>query len=249
MQSPSAEELNAMTLQVGLVGSDGIVLASDRLVQVYENGSRSVTRTSKFLHGADALCCYSGDSVSEQTAYEIRDHDWSTVDSRDMEAVRSVLRDLGNAGYNKAQALYGVLPGIVRKVLAVHSDQLWLLTISAQNTSLANQVLDRAVAGDIENTSRYFMNKYANQCESSSVSELIRLAAYTILAAGEENPHGVGGLELYAIPTGKRSILLSAAQEQELGTWFKKTAAFIQKKFATPFNYLRQTPFEAYPGG
>src|SRR5205814_871985 len=189
--------------------------------QQYENGSRSVSRSSKFLQCPRALCCFSGDSISEQAAYGIKDHDWNAADSGDMEAVRSILREIGNAAYNNAQALYVTLPGIVRKVLAVHSDQLWLLTISGQNTSLANRVLDRSVAGDIENTSRYFMNKYANWCNLRPITELIRLAAYTILAAGEENPHGVGGLEVYVIPAGQRPILLSAAREQELEAWFK----------------------------
>lgn len=72
-QLVQTEDSNAMTLQVGLVGSDGLVLASDRLLQQTDGaGGRSVSYTSKFLQGDGVLCCWSGDSVSEWAANSIR---------------------------------------------------------------------------------------------------------------------------------------------------------------------------------
>src|SRR5690348_15667236 len=66
-----------MTLQVGLVGLDGTVLASDRLLQQWESGVNagesgySLTMTSKFVAGNGLLCCYSGDSIAQLTAQNI----------------------------------------------------------------------------------------------------------------------------------------------------------------------------------
>jgi hypothetical protein len=235
---PSIEELNSMTLQIGLVGVDGLVLASDRLVQQYESGSRSVSIVSKFLQGAGVLCCYSGDYISEQSAYGIQKHEWTAMSSRDKETTRSVLIGIGNEAATKAETKDGTLSNCARKVLAaLYGEQLWLLEPGGQNTSIANQVLDRAVAGDTENTCRYFINKYANDCYCTPVDKLIRLAAYTVLAAGEENPHGVRGLEIYVIPLGGSPILLGTAQELELAAWFKETAGLIQKKLTRSFTY------------
>jgi hypothetical protein len=238
MQWPSVEELNAMTLQVGLVGNDGIVLASDRLFQSYEYQARSVSRGSKFLSGAGVICCCSGDSLAEQSAYGVRDYDWTAVVSSDVEANQSALRQIGNTAFRNMQTQFGTVRNVVSKVLVVlHEDQLWLLDATVHNGCTARLVPDRQVTGDIGNTCRYFMNKYANFSNLRPVSELISLAAYTILAAGEENPYGVGGLEIYVIPTHKPPILLSAAQEQELEIWFKEAAESIRDRLLHPFDY------------
>lgn len=222
-----ARKLNAMTLQVGLVGSDGIVLASDRKIRTLEYGSDSVSMGSKFLRGAGSVCCWSGDSISEQCAYAVRAYDWATVPD-DVEEMRSALKQLGNSAYRATEDQHGVPLNCIRKVLAAVRNQLWVVEIGGRDTSTANQVLDRAVTGDIHNTCRYFMNKYANDCYFSPVNNLIGLAAYTILAAGEENPYGVGGLEVYVIPAGQPAILLDAARERDLKIWFERTAETIR---------------------
>jgi len=101
--------------------------------------------------------------------------------------------------------------------------------------------LDREVTGDIENTCRYFMNKFANWCNLRPIAELIPLAAYTILAAGEENPHGIGGLEVYIVPTRRAAVRLNPTQEEELKVRFKKTAESIRDQLLQPFDYISGT--------
>lgn len=240
MRRPSVEELNAMTLQIGMVGSDGIVLASDTMVQQYENDSRSVSHCSKFFLGAEVLCCYAGDTIAERCAYGIRSHDWSPIaSSSEKEDTRLALIQIGNLECRKTEDQYGTLPNVIRKVLAViHSNQLWLLEINGKDGSTANLIRDRAVSGDVANTCRYFMNKYANDCLVRPISELICLAAYTILAAGEENPHGVGGLEIYVIQTRKPPVLLNATQEQALKDWFKQTTKVIKNRLSRQFDFI-----------
>jgi len=146
--------------------------------------------------------------------------------------------EIGNAACRKVEAQFGTVPGAARKVLTVlHRDQLWLLDISVQNGAVARPILDREVAGDTANTCRYFMNRYANWCNLRPIAELVPLAAYTILAAGEENPYGVGGLEVVVVPKGEVPLFLSGERERELESWFRETAKLIQRKLSDPFNY------------
>jgi hypothetical protein len=146
--------------------------------------------------------------------------------------------EIGNVACRTVAAQFGMVPGAARKVLAIlHGDQLWLLDISVQNSAIARPIPDRDVAGDGANNCRYFMNKYANSCNLRPIAELIPLAAYTILAAGEENPHGVGGLEVVVVPRGEAPLFLSSEQERKLEAWFRKTAKSIQRKLAGPFDY------------
>jgi hypothetical protein len=230
-----AKELNEMTLQVGIVGSNGIVLGSDKLLQQYENGGRSTSTVSKFRQGTSAICCYSGDSIAEKTANDIQSHDWSDITG--VESIRSTLTALGDTAFSKSVAEYGGVPKVVRKVLTVlHHEQLWLLDIMGSATSVANRIEDKAVAGDVDNTCRYFMNKYAIDCYLRPVSAAVRLAAYTILAAGEENPHGVKDLELFVIPKGKEPIPIGTEQIQELKLWFEKSANEIRATVLAPFD-------------
>ena len=221
-----------MTLQVGLVGSDGIVLTSDRLVRQFENGSSSVSNMSKFAEGPGVLCCYSGDKIAQLAAYNVcKDL------ANDNQSPTDCLRAIGNRTIAKATTLYGQLPGAIRKVFVVFRDKLWLLELGDDGTSIANHVQDRAIAGDIANTCRYFANKYANNCQQSPVKELVRLASYVVLAASEENPYGIGGLEVFVVPNGKTPIRLAQEQEQELEKWFRKTARSIQRQLASPFAF------------
>lgn len=100
----SKDTLNAMTLQVGLVGIDGLVVASDKLLQQYEMGARSVGLVSKFLRGPTAICCYAGDILAERAAYKVRDAEWQQ--ELDIEQVRSSLVAIGDAVCQNAETEY-----------------------------------------------------------------------------------------------------------------------------------------------
>jgi hypothetical protein len=224
--------------QLSLIGRFW-VSPKDRLEQAFESTARSPLRTSKFLRGVTSLCCYAGDDTSKLAAYDIQATDWSDLKfTDDFEEIRSTLRLIGNSRYNIMEERNGgVSMPAVRKVLAFICNQLWVLSINGKNTSTADQVFDKAVSGDIINTCRYFTNKYANNCYVSPVCDLIRLAAYVVLAAGEENPYGVGGLEIYVVPHGKLPVALSVSQEEDLAAWFKAATLSIKAELSQPFNY------------
>jgi hypothetical protein len=227
-----------MTLQVGIVGTDGIVIASDQLCQQQEYGSSICVKSSKFHQGPGVICCCSGDSVAEVAAYGVRNYEWAAV--TDPDAIRLALIEIGNTTIDKFVAQYGPLAPVIRKVLVVLHDQLWLLIIGV-GTSVANRIEDKVVAGDIHNTCRYFTNKFAVACYHRPMNKAIRLAAYTILAAGEENPHGVRYLEMFVIPNGRDPIRIKSEQTQELELWFKQTVETIGAMLLASFEIAPST--------
>jgi hypothetical protein len=234
----TAEEQNAMTLQVGLVGIDGIVIASDRLLQQTDGlGGRSVSYISKFLQGEAVLCCWSGDSVSEHAANIIRDVKWSDV-PREKEAVRAELKRLGNQALAEKEEAWKDAgqqpPQFVRKVIVGCHDTLWLLEIQ-HPSSTANPFQDRVVAGDPANTSRHFMNKYADGSYQLPVTQLVTLAAYVVLQAAEEHPKGIGGLELVVLPKGGVPLFLNSEQENQLTQRCKRISLSIEGHLREPF--------------
>jgi hypothetical protein len=119
-------------------------------------------------------------------------------------------------------------------IIACH-DELWLLEVGLPR-SLAHPRV-RVVAGDIENTARHFINKYGQDCESQPLDRLVTLAAYTVLVAGEENPHGVRGLEIAVIPKGGAPIFLTSEEEQELKRLSDGLDAAIRERLLQPFKY------------
>jgi hypothetical protein len=219
-----------MTLQVGLVGNDGIVLASDRLINDIEDSSRFPRFGCKFRCVNGVVCCHSGDFVAELGAREVSRSSW------DGKPVVQTLEDIGNGVFQYVETEYGPMSSgsAIRKVLcAIPESGLWLLNIA--RISVVNPVRDRVITGDVKNTARYFFYKYAADCTTRPVAQLIPLAAYVILAASEENRDGVGGLEVAIIPTGKDPIFLSGEQERALERDSSAIRKYLGKRLLRPF--------------
>ena len=236
------EDLNRMTLQVGLVGNDGVVMVSDRLKQSFEHGARSLSLTSKFFSNPHLTCCWSGDIVAEYAANAVAAiNNWPAIDSG-KESIRAALIAAGERGWQQSESTGAQRVNVNRKVMVAFpkTASLWLLEVG--QATIANPCLDRQVAGDIENTARYFINKYAEGCQKRSIETLITLAAHVVLAAGEENPHGVDGLEVIVIPRGGPAVTLSQSQEHDLKEWFKKTRETVSRQLLRPFDYRPVTP-------
>jgi hypothetical protein len=207
MQWLYEQEFKTMTYQVGLVGADGFVLASDQMLKQFEGTELHRGLISKFLSAPGVTCCWSGDSVAEHAANAVHRLDWAAI-PREKEEIRRALIEAGDGEYRRMAKLAGPLFVIPRKVLvAAHNETLWLLEVGER--SIANQRLDRVIAGDTENTARHFIKQYAEGCYLRPVDDLIFLAGYTILAAADENPCGVGGLEIAVFRPGREPRFLS----------------------------------------
>lgn len=236
MQYPSTEELNRMTLQVGLDGENGLVITSDRLLQQFEGGGKSIDRRfSKFFSAPGLTCCWSGDTIAEHTANSIRrvwmEHPFAKS------AVQNELQHAGDISWAEHEALaerrgHPLNLGVTRKVIVACHDELWLLEV-CRPRSLAHS-RSRVVAGDAENTACHFINKYGTD-PNLPVSRLITLAAYAVIVAGDENPTGISGLEIAVIPKGAEVFFLTAEQEKALEGRCRAIAENIGEQLLRPF--------------
>jgi hypothetical protein len=227
---PTPEELNAMTLQVGLVGSDGIVLASDRLMQQIEQGARSTGTVSKFLYSDSVTCCWSGDSMAENAANKVWDLDWTSVTD-----LRRQLVSIGKETKEECGRSFEPGTAIRKVIVACHAlPSLWLLDLTWASPTV-HERLDCVATGDSGNTCRHFLNRYAPGCEVRPVAELVRLAAYAVLVAGDENPRGIAGLEVVVVQNGK-AVFLTKEQERELMGYSEALSETIRQELMRPFS-------------
>jgi 20S proteasome alpha/beta subunit len=183
--------LRIMTIHVGLLGSDGIVIAGDR--QIVENGpgnARSFTQSSKFSKNQHMVCCWAGGKPATEAAREIADVDWTSVTNRE-----EGLRECGRKIYKAFEQ--GSYWGTMHKVIVGFSDGE-LFELSVEKLSGVMPPSDRIVIGDKYNSARLFTNLYYKK--GRPVSELVFLAAHTALMASRENPAFVNGLQVAILP-------------------------------------------------
>jgi len=240
MQRSPIQELKFVTLQIGLVGIDGLVIASDRLVgqmeidrETFAPGFSTFT-TTKFEVGKDFLCCLSGDKIAERAAITVRD--FKFADGR-----RSVKEMLESAG-NEAWKHYENVPfdAVTRKLIVASSKPEWSLwQLEIDELSLARPVYDKVIAGDPINSARHFVTNYAplGGPIPLPINRLIFLAAHGIVRAGKEHPRGVGGLEVVVIPKSGSPTFLTPEQERELKKRSESLDASIGEQILADFDY------------
>jgi hypothetical protein len=201
----SEEQLNRMTLQVGLVGSDGIVLASDKCVigyagmgSVYDHSqSRKIENLAK--HGM--AYAYSGDETAVLTGRELaRKLDGGTFD---FDNVATSLENIGDSVFKLEEGRLGegFYRNVNRKLLVVDyrkeldAPQLWELVIQDVR-SMAKPIYDKIVVGDYGNSARFFQYYYRS---SIPIEKLKQLAAQIIVSGHKVNPFAVEGLDIASI--------------------------------------------------
>jgi hypothetical protein len=236
-----------MTLQIGIVAADGLVVASDRLQGAFEGSGYTTILTSKFLQGEDVLCCWSGDSVAERAANIVRSLNLSGRTKK--EQIRSALIEAGNrawldigapAGWHEWQPTRKLIVAIWKS-----ATPLWVMHVSP--TTIANPVLDKVVIGDDKNTARHFANNYIPYPPPSR-ADLVLLASHVILTGALENPSGVRGLEIVTIPSGGEPLFGSSDQELELVRRSEAIRESIATMLSGPVNVNAPTPSEAAGG-
>jgi hypothetical protein len=138
-----------MTMQAALVGNDGIVIASDRMMQVFAyntngEGTRTQSHTSKFVNEGEIVCCYAGDQVACAAANEIAK--LGRLGTTNHEVRNSLVRTavkVYESAFTKTGAMFE--RNCYRHVLAVYRNILWHVDI--RPTVTANTVCDRIVVG------------------------------------------------------------------------------------------------------
>ncbi len=219
-----------MTLQVGLVGSDGVVLASDRLVNTSDQGGAIFKKTNKFIVSKDVVCCWSEDEVGRAAASRIRDLEWSQA------ATDAGLRSCANEAW--ASKFPNPIPDSrawPRKVLVAFLSNCSLWEVEVRPDAFVKQILDRTIVGSMRSTAQHLTNNYFPD-SPQPVERLIFLAAYTILMGAREDGASIAGLQIAILLKGEQPRFLSNAEELELtqrsDQMYKSLKQELLRKFA-----------------
>lgn len=191
-----------MTFQIGMVGRDGVLLASD-MKRTYVPNVRGCYRSSseqpKIIvppGGHVAYCC-SGDELTEAAARLFCDR---TDNFADDSAIKKALEGAAQEAMSQAR-MPGSAPlsggsSLFAYRSAREKIQLWCLEMRSSLVAAphATPEFKHVINGDRGNPAGFFIERYFQQCKP--IQDLVALAAHTILIAGRLNPAGVSGLEI-----------------------------------------------------
>lgn len=193
-----------MTLLVGLVGNDGIVLAADKCLIEFaekENDCNDVVGGRKIfqLEGHKAVYAYVGDWATLLVGRELTlCLDDGRFNYRD---IRTSLEEIAAKGFRDAVNFVPQRPfsaDIRRQILAVFygaevsEPQLWGVTIG--RIPSAAQVDGISIAGAMGNTARFFAHYFEY---NRPVANLTRLAAHVVLMGHKDG--FIDGLDVVTV--------------------------------------------------
>ncbi|HXX23400.1 MAG TPA: hypothetical protein VEO19_09640, partial [Terriglobia bacterium] len=168
-----------MTLQVAMVGTDGIIVASDRQVMLYD-GPRATRLSSKIIKSRSkgVVLAWSGHDI----AYEISRRILNEEEKFDFEFEedKQPIEEIARAAYSEEyegkhdpQSQFGEI--II--VSASNLSNFYTLKMSSERQCRLTAILDKAIAGDIKNPVHFFVETYYKKTE---ICNLLTLASYTI---------------------------------------------------------------------
>jgi hypothetical protein len=191
--SIQVEGESPMTMQVAMVGTDGIVLASDTKWTNQSGGAAFDEHSSKIridstgkLAASLARNMGTSRAIAKAISEELSDADWINPCGR-MEAVAREI--LTSATQKSAECL----------IASAHSSlRLFHLEVTTGDglaiSPNCREMQGKAIAGDRVNSSVFWSEMYYR--EGLPVKYLIPLAAHLILTAGRVGRGGIGGLEI-----------------------------------------------------
>lgn len=182
------EEL-PMTMQVGMVGSDGIVIAGDTRHYVEYEGrpwrSYSSSKIKLDNTGQIAIACARNIDIS----FRIADQIFAAIPSVAVEGRAGKIRDIGSC----------LAVGVDAECIVAISEpvlSIFFLQCDSKGDARCDHV-DRCVAGDGGNPAYYWAERYYNR--NLSMNQLVRLSAHIVVAAGSMNNGSVRGLEMVTL--------------------------------------------------
>lgn len=191
-----------MTFQIGLVGADGVLLASDLLYAsrdeitgvwtTFKAGKIEITPDGKL-----AYCCAGGawsDSVIKAflgtKIHPIRDN-----------LILSGQLTWQHAGKERENPFWkGSILLVERGEGAI---TLWHMNSNLPVNAL--RILDKKTQGDDGNVAQFFLERYFKG--GQNIKQLVPLAAFSVLMANKINPSGIDGLEMLLCTTSGFSVV------------------------------------------
>ncbi len=201
---PDPEEI-PVTFQLGIIGEDGVLLASDTLcTAITPYRSRYNSPKIQLEEEKHVAYCWAGDALGKLLEQEIS----SGLDNLKYTEAKTFLQRAAHAAISKASAIRATDPGrqfyscTLLITAPTHSGRMALWKVQASAPPLGGpqvtfeEILDRSLAGDQSTSAVFFTERYFPRNQTLPIRNLIPLAAHTVLLAGKLNPVGIGGLEM-----------------------------------------------------
>lgn len=206
---PSCEDI-PVTFQVGMVGSDGVLLASDMKARSTAGQQEGIsagvdfpsTAEKLFHYDRHAYCIAGNDNTIRWIANGVHERfEKQGSAALDSEAVRSLLWDAVNEICkprvdqfgNPGLPLHYRVPGTMLLAYRGHREvELWRIDLTGFGPGVY-RVFDKTLQGDAANSAAFFLLRYYRV---APINQLLPLAAHCILTAAKVNPSGVEGLEI-----------------------------------------------------
>ena len=183
---PTIVEEVPMTIQFGLVGSDGVAIVGDTLHFDSSSAIRTTFKASKIRYNSRGTIAiaWAGDGngllVSKRIAQEMPD-DCDIPQLRIEEIEEKTWDSLTYGG-----------DSVLLIAMRTPEPRLFRLHLGKVGASIHN-VLDRVCSGDAPNIAAYFVERYYQR---RPIEELAAIAAHSVLLAHKFNSGGIGGLEI-----------------------------------------------------
>jgi len=198
---PHPEEV-PVTFQIGMVGNDGVLLASDRLyTQIGPGASRRTWHSDKIFIRDDKniAYCSAGDDVAARAAQLYYESIKISVDQLDLPAWQALHLSSGNAlreDEGTAQIENRSCGSLLVADLRSQAIELWYSEVKRPPVSAYKITEHYVCVGDSQNSAGFFLERYFPKDHKLPLTKLTTLAAHAVLMAGATNPTGVAGLEI-----------------------------------------------------
>lgn len=216
-----------MTFQVGLLGHDGLVIASDRRAVAEGNSttdSRWVRQTSevrKILLRPDTLdfvCVYSINEVAaDMAARLVEDRFLSGFKSNQdvIQRLRTKCEEIIQS-YAPQYRPIGPTLMVALPTAATHITRLWRIAFFP--SPIVRENSPRIYGGDAGNSAIYFAERFQDQGNERkrSVEELKAIAAHIVLEGYQLNRTYVGGLDLLVCKDGNDPYFVEGDELRKL---------------------------------
>lgn len=218
-----------MTFQVGLCGTDGIILASDTKV-VTQGGARAGWTSNKIFPCPEKGLAYA--CAGERTALLAGQIFSEKCKSRDLECddldevLRSAGREAWRKEYGEAQIPRSQLQVSTLIVAWTNENESRLWRLDILDVPECYRVKDKVVAGDSENPAVFIVERYYRP---SPILKLKLLAAFSILSAARLNPAAISGLEIMLCRSGTCEWVPEEEIDQ-LGATFQGLDSLIENR-------------------
>ena len=215
-----------MTMQVGMVGIDGIVLASDKVwILARTRVTQTVTKLKYDSERGIGVRCAEADlslNIASRIVECLPDGNHESPCLLLEQYAKEIMSGFDTPTFRRfGRPLQSQCLVALNKPLGLFSLKAGLEGVKCQ------KIDDKTRVGDMENSALFFLESYYS---SRPVKQLAFLAAHIVLEAARRNPAGVGGLEVLICEDGgvrmldaeriaeikQRSDALHAKVEQKL---------------------------------